>query len=177
MNNNNSDNNETISNTNKFKFLKPLTPQNYLPQTQLSNQFYKSLLPEIRDSNIQYNFGSLQTLVKENYPYIHKLEKYKSYVSGVILFEHSDSTTFLSLEKINLRYNHDIIELKFQLIAKNVISDKHLNSILYACEDLLISRDSLRCLAAVIPDMNHEHSISQQRIEINNIMSQKIPIN
>ncbi|KAF0461570.1 hypothetical protein F8M41_000391 [Gigaspora margarita] len=90
-----------------------------------------------------------------------------------LLLEHSNSATSLSLEKINLQYNYDIIELKFQSIAKNVISDEHLNSIFYACKDSLISRDSLQYLAAVIPEMNHEHLISQRRIEINNIMSQK----
>ncbi|CAG8800099.1 42368_t:CDS:1, partial [Gigaspora margarita] len=51
-----------------------------------------------------------------------------------ILLEHSNSATSLSFEKINLQYNHAIIELS---IAKNVIPNKHLNSILYACEDLL----------------------------------------
>ncbi|CAG8715989.1 5402_t:CDS:2, partial [Cetraspora pellucida] len=94
-----------------------------------------------------------------------------------LLLEHSDSTTSLNLEKINLQYNHDAIELKFQSIAKDFTSSEHLDSIVYACEDSLTSRDSVRRLAAVIPEMDREHLISQRRIEINNIMNQKIPVN
>ncbi|CAG8519374.1 23319_t:CDS:2 [Gigaspora margarita] len=204
--NNVSDNNETISSTgtSKFKFLKPLTPQNYLLQTQVSNQFYKPILPEISNSNSQDNFENLQTLVRDNYPYIHNSDnsllisqqkslnelsstqvnrRLKSLAINIknnmqpLLLKHSNSTTSLSLEKINLQYNQDIIELKFQSIAKNIISSEHLDPIVYACEDSLISRDSLRRLAAVIPEMNREYLISQRRIEINNIMSQKISIN
>ncbi|CAG8524780.1 34359_t:CDS:2 [Gigaspora margarita] len=49
----------------------------------------------------------------------------------------------LDLEKVNIRYNNNRIELNFHPSAENFIPNEHLDSIIYACEDLLISRENL----------------------------------
>ncbi|KAF0530136.1 hypothetical protein F8M41_012378 [Gigaspora margarita] len=54
------------------------------------------------------------------------------------------NATSLNIEKVNIRHNDDIIELNFQPLVKNSISNKYLDSIVYACDDSLISRDNLR---------------------------------
>ncbi|CAG8738157.1 2569_t:CDS:2, partial [Cetraspora pellucida] len=87
------------------------------------------------------------------------------------------NTTSLKVEKVDLRYKNDAIEFNFKSLVNDSNVNKNLDSIVYACDDALISRDSLRRLAAVIPEINREYLISQRRIEINNIMSNKIPIN
>jgi len=55
-------------------------------------------------------------------------------------------------------------------------SNQLLDSIVCACDKLLISRDAYRQLAATMPDMVREYKIENRRHEITNIMDNKIPI-
>ncbi|CAG8714735.1 4159_t:CDS:2, partial [Racocetra fulgida] len=54
------------------------------------------------------------------------------------------NTTSLELEKVDLRHKNNTIELNFQLLVDNFTTDEYLDSIVYACDDTLVSRDSLR---------------------------------
>ncbi|CAG8760493.1 24147_t:CDS:2, partial [Dentiscutata erythropus] len=73
----------------------------------------------------------------------------------------------------NIKDNNNTIELNFQSLVDNFTTDEYLDSIVYAFDDALVSRDSLRRLAAVIPGIDREYLISKRRTEINNFMSNK----
>ncbi|CAG8559808.1 15657_t:CDS:2, partial [Funneliformis mosseae] len=81
----------------------------------------------------------------------------------------------VTIEAIVLKINGEIVELHFY---SNNITDftQHLDSIIRACDETLISRDSYRRLAKAIPNLIREYIIEKRRNEITNIMNALIPI-
>ena len=81
----------------------------------------------------------------------------------------------VTIEAIVLKINGEIVELHFY---SNNITDfiQHLDSIIRACDETLISRDSYRRLAKAVPNLIREYIIEKRRNEITNIMNALIPI-
>src|SRR6202034_1643183 len=69
----------------------------------------------------------------------------------------------------------EIIELHFH--PDNVTDfTQHIDSIIRACDETLISRDSYRRLAKAVPNLIREHVIEKRRNEITKMMDVLIPI-
>ncbi|CAG8645884.1 26333_t:CDS:2 [Dentiscutata erythropus] len=125
MNNNDSNTDtaniaDTNTNTNIRKFFTPLS------QTQKST-----------DSSNNQN----KKLVKDNYPRLRLLANdIKDNIQSLFL---KHNATLLEIDKVNLEHKNDMIEFNFQL-ANNFTTNEYLNSIIYACDDALVSRDNLR---------------------------------
>ncbi|POG78942.1 hypothetical protein GLOIN_2v1766279, partial [Rhizophagus irregularis DAOM 181602=DAOM 197198] len=81
-----------------------------------------------------------------------------------------------TVESIILRINGEIVELHFDF--NNAADDdiKHLDSIVRACDETLISRDGYRRLAQAIPNLTREHVIEKRRNEITKSMKILVPI-
>ncbi|PKY59254.1 hypothetical protein RhiirA4_514775 [Rhizophagus irregularis] len=62
------------------------------------------------------------------------------------------------------------------LISKSDDDIKHLDSIVRACDETLISRDGYRRLAQAIPNLTREHVIEKRRNEITKSMKILVPI-
>jgi hypothetical protein len=81
-----------------------------------------------------------------------------------------------TIDSIILKINGEVVELHFS--SNDVNNTKqHLDSIIRACDETLISRDGYRRLAQVIPNLIREHAIEKHRNEITKSMSALVPIN
>jgi hypothetical protein len=80
----------------------------------------------------------------------------------------------VTVESIILKINDEIIELDFH--SNNIDFKQHIDSILHACDETLISRDGYRRLAQVIPDLIRKHAIEKRRNEITKTMNELVPI-
>ncbi|CAG8826471.1 25994_t:CDS:2, partial [Gigaspora margarita] len=89
---------------------------------------------ELSSSQINRRLRSLANDIKDN-------------VQSLFL---KHNMTFLEIEKVDLWHKNNAIEFNFQSLANNFTKDQYLDSIVYACDDTLVSRDSIRQLAAVI---------------------------
>ncbi|POG68813.1 hypothetical protein GLOIN_2v1777777 [Rhizophagus irregularis DAOM 181602=DAOM 197198] len=81
-----------------------------------------------------------------------------------------------TVESIILRINSEIVELHFDF--NNTADDdiKHLDSIVRACDETLISRDGYRRLAQAIPNLTREHVIEKRQNEITKSIKILVPI-
>lgn len=80
-----------------------------------------------------------------------------------------------TIEAIILKINGEIVELHFH--SDNITDfTQHLDSIIRACDETLISRDGYRKLAKVIPHLTREYVIEKRRNEITKTMKTLIPI-
>jgi hypothetical protein len=80
-----------------------------------------------------------------------------------------------TIEAIILKINGEIVELYFHL---DNVTDfiQHIDSIIRACDETLISRDSYRRLAKAVPNLIREHVIEKRRNEITKMMNTLISI-
>ncbi|CAG8820944.1 3478_t:CDS:1, partial [Dentiscutata erythropus] len=79
------------------------------------------------------------------------------------------------LKSIELDVNE--LHVNFQnLESEKYQSNQFLDSIVCACDKLLISRNAYCQLAAIMPEMECEYKIERRRQEITKIMDNKIPI-
>jgi len=81
-----------------------------------------------------------------------------------------------SVESIILRINDEIVELHFDFNNVTDNNIKHLDSIVRACDETLISRDGYRRLAQAIPSLTREYIIEKRRNEITKSMKILVPI-
>ena len=90
-------------------------------------------------------------------------------------FTSSSEEIIATIEAIILKINGKIVELHFR---SNNITDftQHLDSIVRACDETLISRDGYRRLAKAIPNLVREHVIEKRRNEITKTIKALIPI-
>ncbi|GES84505.1 hypothetical protein GLOIN_2v1847779 [Rhizophagus clarus] len=80
-----------------------------------------------------------------------------------------------SLETIIFKINGEIVELNFH--SDNITDfTQYLDSIIRACNETLISRDSYYRLAKAVPNLIREHVIEKRRNEITKTMNILIPI-
>ena len=75
-------------------------------------------------------------------------------------FTSSSEEIIASLETMVLKINGEIVELNFN---SNNTTDfmQHLDSIIRACDETLISRDSYRRLAKAVPNLIREYVIEK----------------
>jgi hypothetical protein len=87
----------------------------------------------------------------------------------------SSEEIIATIEAIVLKINGEVIELHF---CSDNITDyiQHLDSIIRACDETLISRDVYRRLAKAIPNLVREYIIEKRRNEITKTMKNLIPI-
>ena len=90
-------------------------------------------------------------------------------------FTSSSEEIIATIETIILKINGEVVELHF---CSDNITDyiQHLDSIIRACDETLISRDGYRRLAKAVPNLIREHVIEKRRNEITKIMNNLIPI-
>ncbi len=91
-------------------------------------------------------------------------------------FTSTSEEIIATVESIILRINGEIVELHFDF--NNAADDdiRHLDSIVRACDETLISRDGYRRLAQAIPNLTREHVIEKCRNEITKSMKILVPI-
>jgi len=90
-------------------------------------------------------------------------------------FTSSSEEIIATIESIILKINGEIVELHFD--SKNTTDYiQHLDSIIRACDETLISRDGYRRLAQVVPNLIREYAIEKRRNEITKIMKALVPI-
>ena len=90
-------------------------------------------------------------------------------------FTSSSEEIIATVEAIILKINGEMVELHFH--SDNVTDFmQHLDSIIRACDETLISRDGYRRLAKAIPNLIREHVIEKRRNEITKTMKILIPI-
>lgn len=90
-------------------------------------------------------------------------------------FTSSSEEIIATIESIILKINEEIVELHFD--TKNTTNfTQHLDSIVRACDETLISRDGYRRLAQVVPNLVREYAIEKRRNEITKIMKALVPI-
>jgi len=91
-------------------------------------------------------------------------------------FTSTSEEIIATVESIILRINGEIVELHFDF--NNAADDdiRHLDSIVRACDETLISRDGYRRLAKAIPNLIREHVIEKRRNEITKTMKALVPI-
>ncbi|RHZ63516.1 hypothetical protein Glove_329g9 [Diversispora epigaea] len=80
----------------------------------------------------------------------------------------------VSLRKIELDYNSETIILNYELQKNNF---NKMDAIIRACDESLLSRDGYRRLAAVESCLIREYLIANRRVEITNLINEKIRIN
>lgn len=80
-----------------------------------------------------------------------------------------------TIDSIILKIDGEMVELHFN---HNDINDtkQHLDSIIRACDETLISRDGYCRLAQVVPNLIREHTIEKHRNEITKLMKTLVPI-
>ena len=87
----------------------------------------------------------------------------------------SSEEIIATIESIILKINGEIVELHFR--SDNMTDfTQHLDSIIRACDETLISRDGYRRLAKAVPNLIREHVIEKRRNEITKTMKVLIPI-
>ena len=90
-------------------------------------------------------------------------------------FTSSSEEIIATIEAIILKINGETVELHFY--SDNVTDfTQHLDSIIRACDETLISRDGYRRLAKAIPNLIREHVIEKRRNEITKTMKDLVPI-
>jgi hypothetical protein len=90
-------------------------------------------------------------------------------------FTSTSEEIIATVESIILRINGEIVELHFDF--NNAADDnRHLDSIVRACDETLISRDGYRRLAQAIPNLTREHVIEKCRNKITKSMKILVPI-
>ncbi|CAB5339320.1 unnamed protein product [Rhizophagus irregularis] len=91
-------------------------------------------------------------------------------------FTSTSEEIIATVESIILRINGEIVELHFDF--NNAADDdiKHLDSIVRACDETLISRNGYRRLAQAIPNLTREHVIEKHRNEITKSMKILVPL-
>ena len=82
----------------------------------------------------------------------------------------------INLDSLRINVQGQFIRIKFSDFNNKLESQIHLDSIIYACDNSLISRDGYRQLAAVQPSLEREWHFAARKKEINLIMENKIPI-
>src|SRR5438045_2032519 len=90
-------------------------------------------------------------------------------------FISSSEEIIATIEAIILKINGEMVELHF---CSDNVTDfmQHLDSIVRACDETLISRDGYRRLAKAIPNLVREHVIEKRRNEITKTIKALIPI-
>lgn len=83
------------------------------------------------------------------------------------------SQPIISLQKIELDYNGETIILNYESQKNNL---SKIDAIVRACDESLLSRDGYRRLAAVESCLLREYLIANRRIEITNLVNEKIKI-
>ncbi|CAB5335542.1 unnamed protein product [Rhizophagus irregularis] len=81
-----------------------------------------------------------------------------------------------TIESIILKIDGEIVELHFNSGDTTADNIQHLDSIVRACDETLISRDGYRRLAQAVPNLIREHAIEKRRNEITRIMKALVPI-
>lgn len=90
-------------------------------------------------------------------------------------FTSSSEEIIATIEAIILKINGEIVEMHFHSDNKTDFI-QHLDSIVRACDETLISRDGYRRLAKAVPNLIREHVIEKHRNEITKTMKARIPI-
>ncbi|CAG8497050.1 11763_t:CDS:1, partial [Cetraspora pellucida] len=76
---------------------------------------------------------------------------------------------------VQLDINSEVVKLNYQPFNKEIELLK-LDATVRACDESLLSRDGYRRLAAVEPQLIREYQVAARRIEITNLMNEKIKI-
>ncbi|RIB02053.1 hypothetical protein C2G38_2228955 [Gigaspora rosea] len=89
-------------------------------------------------------------------------------------FVNLSGNNIVSLESAKLKIENKDITLDYQL--KNENQEQYYSSLVRVCDNMLISCDGYRKLAAVDTNMVREYLVEKQHIDINNQMKQHLPL-
>ncbi|CAG8715339.1 14874_t:CDS:2, partial [Cetraspora pellucida] len=123
-------------------------------------------------------FSSVQSTSGQNKRFVAFGRESEKELSSLIL-QHQlvtkNQQPLVHVRSIQLDVNNKNINLNYHSFNKKMELSK-LDATIRACDESLLSRDGYRRLAAIEPQLIREHQVAIRRIEITNIMNEKIRI-